>query len=208
MPTKKATKAPPKKAVKGNAVKKASGKAPRKTPARKKALKATIKAAAKKIDEGKKAGRPTDYDPSLDEMARKLCLLGLTDIELAEHFGICEKTLYTWKAKHPTFLQAIHAGGVVADAEIADSLHDLAKGHEKTLKTQKMDKDGCVHELEETIYIPPNYQAGSLWLRNRRSGKWRDKQEVEHTGSVQVKEATAALDAVFNSDGTNVPENL
>jgi hypothetical protein len=31
-------------------------------------------------------------------------------------------------------------------------------------------------------HYPPDTAAASLWLRNRRSDKWRDKHEHEHGG--------------------------
>ena len=30
-----------------------------------------------------------------------------------------------------------------------------------------------------TVEYPPDYQAASLWLRNRRKQDWRDRHEVE-----------------------------
>lgn len=50
-------------------------------------------------------GRPSVYDPSMAEQARKLALLGLTDAEIAEFFGVTEQTINNWKDEHPAFLR-------------------------------------------------------------------------------------------------------
>jgi hypothetical protein len=33
-------------------------------------------------------------------------------------------------------------------------------------------------------HYPPDTQAASLWLRNRQPAKWRDRQEVNHIGTL------------------------
>ena len=48
-------------------------------------------------------GRQSLYDPSMNEQARKLALLGLTDGEIAEFFGVDESTINNWKISHPAF---------------------------------------------------------------------------------------------------------
>ncbi|MCE8472376.1 helix-turn-helix domain-containing protein [Rhodovulum sulfidophilum] len=48
-------------------------------------------------------GRPSEYDPSMNDQARKLALLGLTDAEIGEFFGVTERTLNNWKAQFPAF---------------------------------------------------------------------------------------------------------
>lgn len=58
-----------------------------------------------------------------------------------------------------------------------DSLKRLIEGVEVT--TEKMDKDGCVHELRSVL--PPNVDAIKFALKNRSKGKWADKTEVTHT---------------------------
>lgn len=144
-------------------------------------------------------GRPTKFKPEYCEQARKLSLLGLTDTELAEFFEVNEDTVHEWKKVHPEFSESLRAGKTKADAEIAHSLHDRAKGAEWTeeqpfkVKNITYENGKKVSETEEVITVtvkkkaPPDTQAASLWLRNRRSSKWRDTQHVEQT--VMPKEA-------------------
>lgn len=129
------------------------------------------------------AGRPTAYREEYDEQTRKLCLLGATDKEIADFFGVSEQTLNAWKSAHPTFLESIRAGKDRADAEVAEKLYHRALGYDHEAVKIFMPAGA-----EEPIYAPytehypPDTQAASLWLRNRQPAKWRDKTEHELTG--------------------------
>lgn len=128
-------------------------------------------------------GRPTDYRDKYAEQARKLCLLGATDKELASFFGTSEQTLNAWKTAHPKFLESIIAGKDQADAEVAEKLYHRARGYSHD--AVKIFMPAGALEPVYAPYIeryPPDTQAASLWLRNRQPAKWRDKQEHEHSG--------------------------
>ena len=45
-----------------------------------------------------------------------------------------------------------------------------------------------------TEHYPPDTQAASLWLRNRQPAKWRDRQEVNHTGTMEQRLAAMTPD--------------
>ncbi len=132
------------------------------------------------------AGRPTDYKEEFNEQAHKLCLLlGATDKQLADYFEVSEKTINTWKAKHPEFLQSIKEGKEFADAKVAESLYKRALGY-----THPEEKIFCsegqivTHETEK--HYPPDTGAAMAWLKNRQKDKWRDKQEVELGGNLEI----------------------
>jgi len=74
-------------------------------------------------------GRPTLYKEEYNEQARKLCLLGATDKELADFFGVNEDSVHEWKKVHPLFSESIRAGKEIADAEVADRLYKRALGY-------------------------------------------------------------------------------
>lgn len=139
------------------------------------------------------AGRPSDYREDYAEQARKLCLLGATDVELAEFFGTSEVTLNAWKHAHPDFLKSINAGKSVADAEVADKLYHRARGYShKAVKIFMPAGATAPVYAEYTEHYPPDTPAASLWLRNRQPAKWRDRQE--HTGA---DGGSIAVDHVF-----------
>ena len=55
----------------------------------------------------KKGGRPTKYKLEFVQQAKKLCLLGATDEDLAVFFGVAATTIENWKKKYKGFLQSL-----------------------------------------------------------------------------------------------------
>lgn len=133
--------------------------------------------------EAREVGRPVDYRPAFCEDARKLCLLGATDKELADFFGISEATLNNWKVDHPGFLESLKSGKDQADATVAEKLFRRAIGYEHAaVKIFADAKTGLDHVVDYTEKYPPDTAAAIFWLKNRQPAKWRDKQDLEHTG--------------------------
>lgn len=136
----------------------------------------------KKATNTKKLGRPTSYKPEYAEQARKLCLLGATDVEMAGFFGVSEVTLNAWKQEHADFLKSMQEGKVFADANVAESLYKRATGY-TAKKVVTATTAGTITDIKEVNdYVGPDTAAASLWLRNRQSAKWRDKVDHEVTG--------------------------
>ena len=121
-------------------------------------------------------GRPSLYKPEYVEQAYKLCLLGATDKDMADFFGVAVRTINLWKENHAEFMQSLKKGKMMADADVAESLYKRARGFyvTETFKGQ----DGEPHEA--TRYYPPDPTSMIYWLKNRQPEKWRDKHEVEH----------------------------
>lgn len=142
------------------------------------------------------------YMPSYDRQAYRLCLLGATDAEMAEFFGVAESTINLWKRNYITFSESIKAGKVDADARAASSLFKRATGYRyeevKTKAVRPMsESDGdvgiqaagdeslLVVEVVTTVKeVPPDTGAAFIWLKNRRPKDWRDKQEIEVSSKV------------------------
>jgi hypothetical protein len=93
------------------------------------------------------------------EQVEIIASLGLTDEEIAVILGISPRTLNYWK-KNPAFLQSLKRGKLKADFQITKSLYEKAKNGDTT--------------------------AIIFWLKNRRPDLWRDRQNVEHSGSVDI----------------------
>jgi hypothetical protein len=124
-------------------------------------------------------GRPSLYREEFDEQARKLCLLGATDKEMADFWGVSVQTYYDWQKAHPEFLESIMRGKIVADAEVAAKLYERACGYVVNATKLYRQDDGSVLQVPYRIEHPPDTQAASLWLRNRQPHRWRDKHEVD-----------------------------
>lgn len=131
-------------------------------------------------------GRPSKYKEEFVEQAEKLCALGLTDVELAQFFGVSEVTLNAWKSKYPDFLKSLKVGKEHADTRVERSLYQRAIGYSHP--EDKIFNDSGKPMIVPTIkHYPPDTTAAIFWLKNRKSADWRDKQDHEHTGEVSFK---------------------
>ena len=129
----------------------------------------------------KGGGRKTRYQKEYVRTAYQLALLGATDEEIGAAFGVSERTVNTWKLRHQDFASALQRGKVQADAEVAERLLERAMGYSHP-EEKIFQYEGKIIRAETIKHYPPDTQAASLWLRNRQPGKWRDKQDLEHSG--------------------------
>lgn len=132
-----------------------------------------------------KQGRPTLYKEEYAEQARKLCLLGSTDKELAEFFEVNEDTVHEWKKVHENFSESIKKGKAQADANVADRLYQRAMGYEHPEVDIRVVNQEIIQTPITKVYAP-DPTAAIFWLKNRQRAKWRDKVETELSGGVDV----------------------
>lgn len=125
------------------------------------------------------------YKTEYDELAYNYALLGVTDKQLAEFFGVCEATLNNWKNDHPSFLESLKRGKSQADAMVAKSLFHRALGYSHP-ETKIATRDGQITDtLDIEKHYAPDPTAAIFWLKNRQPEIWRDKKEVSFdNGSV------------------------
>ncbi|WP_250519489.1 terminase [Caballeronia sp. NCTM1] len=126
--------------------------------------------------------RPSNYKAEYAEQARKLCLLGATDKELADFFEVSEQTINAWKNAHKEFLESIKRGKMQADSDVADRLYQRAMGYEHPEIDLRV-VGGEIVETPITKIYAPDTTAAIFWLKNRQRGKWRDKVDQEITGA-------------------------
>lgn len=141
-------------------------------------------------------GRPTDYQPEYAAQAEKLCLLGATDSEIADFFGISVRTIHRWKIEHEEFCHSIKSGKEKADERVERSLYQKATGYdyteEQAIKIKVEQHKEEVEVVQVTKHAPADTTAAIFWLKNRRKDSWRDKQD--HT--------------ISNPDGTPIADTF
>lgn len=148
-------------------------------------------------------GRDSLYDPSMNDQVRKLALLGLTDEEMAEFFGITRQTFDNWKKVHPAFFAALCEGKTVADAEVADSLYRRATGEWVEFEKAYKKQDGTIEVVKLKSFHPGDPGAAKLWLTNRRGQSWRESKDVNLSGAVELttkEQRDAAVAAATRAD--------
>ncbi|MEH7214768.1 transposase [Priestia megaterium] len=115
---------------------------------------------------------------------------GLTDEQIAHNIGISRSTLSEWKKKYKDISDALKKGKEVVDLEVENALLQRALGYEyeEVTREQQWNEKDKKYELVITKKVKkkqaPDTTAQIFWLKNRRPDRWRDKQNVEHSGTV------------------------
>lgn len=133
-----------------------------------------------------KRGRPTKYKEEFENQAFELCLLGLSDEQLAGYFHVDLATLNRWKQDHPNFCESIKAGKQDADAKVSKALYQSAIGYTHPETVFHVVSDGSnlgssVVATETVKKYPPNERAARFWLTNRQRKNWTEKSEIGFT---------------------------
>ena len=114
-------------------------------------------------------GQPTKYTPKHAELAFWMAKAGLTDKQIAQEMSVTEQTINNWKKAHPEFFEALKRGKATPDDAVEAALLRRAKGF-------------TYQEGDRSRVALPDTTACIFWLKNRRPGEWRDKQQHEPTG--------------------------
>lgn len=120
-------------------------------------------------------GRPSAYQPAFVAQAKKLAKLGATDIEIADFFGVSERTLNSWKHENADFLQSLKAGKKESDERVERSLFRRAVGYEHDAVKIFLNREGKPVKVPFRELVPPDTTACIFWLKNRDQKNWRDK---------------------------------
>lgn len=125
--------------------------------------------------------RNSAYLPRYAKEAEKLCLMGATDANLADFFGVSVTTINNWKIRHPIFLEALKDGKRPADDKVKRSLYERANGY--TYESEKIvtlsagaGEGSYVERVPIRVHVPPDVTACIFWLKNRRPEQWREKE--------------------------------
>ena len=144
----------------------------------------------------KAVGRPSKFQAAFTAQAFRLALLGQTDKEMADFFGISEATFNRWKQAHSEFREAIRRGKVGADIDVSESLYKSALGNGSVVETKvQTDAEGRTSQTVDTRQIPASVTAQIFWLKNRQPAKWRDRIEsqIDLTGGMKSEEELNAM---------------
>lgn len=133
------------------------------------------------MDATKGRGQPTKYRPEAHvPWGVSLARRGCTVAEIAEAFGVSERTVYRWSKAHPEFCQALNESRSEADEAVVESLYAKACGNSRRVTKKKrevLDSSGRKVKLTEVIEetLPPDTTAMIYWLKNRQPELWRDR---------------------------------
>ena len=107
---------------------------------------------------------------------------GLTDEQIFKNLGISKDTFYKYKDKYADFSDALKKGKEVADIEVENALFKRAVGYkykEVIKEVKEIDGKKSTYVKEVIKEMPGDVAAQIFWLKNRKSSKWKDKQDID-----------------------------
>lgn len=107
---------------------------------------------------------------------------GLTDEQIYKNLGISKDTFYTYKKKYSDFSDCLKKGKEVADIEVENALFKRAIGYkykEVIKEVKEIDGKKSTYIKEVVKEMPGDVGAQIFWLKNRKSSKWKDKQDID-----------------------------
>ena len=107
---------------------------------------------------------------------------GLTDEQIFKNLGISRDTFYKYKEKYSDFSEAIKKGKEVADIEVENALFKRAIGYkykEVIKEVKEVDGKKTTYIKEVIKEMAGDVGAQIFWLKNRKSSKWKDKQDID-----------------------------
>ncbi len=134
-------------------------------------------------------GRISKYDPdTFPARAKALALKGLSDKQIAHRLGINPRTLRRYRDRYQEFKEALKEGKMPVDREVENALLKRALGYE-TEETRTTVREGGNYGMMRQVerikrFVPPDVNAQMFWLKNRQPERWRDKQEIKHSGTL------------------------
>ena len=110
---------------------------------------------------------------------------GLTDEQIAHNMGISRSTLNQWKEKYSDISDTLKKGKEVVDLQVENALLKRALGYHYDEVTM----ENGIETKRVTKEVIPDTTAQIFWLKNRRPDKWRDKQDLQVSGALEMEQS-------------------
>lgn len=110
---------------------------------------------------------------------------GLTDEQIAGNMGIRRETLYAWCKKYSNISNTLKKGKEVVDLQVENALLKRALGYHY----DEITMENGIETKRVTKEVIPDTTAQIFWLKNRRSDKWRDKQDLQVSGALETEQS-------------------
>ena len=127
------------------------------------------------------AGRKTLFKDEFIDQAKKLCLKGFIDDEIADFFGIAVSTLNLWKQKHPRFMESLKDGKRFCDDKVEESLYKRALGSEYDEVKVEEENGSVTKTTTTTKKSMGDTTAQIFWLKNRQRERWTQSTDSDIT---------------------------
>jgi hypothetical protein len=147
-------------------------------------------------------GRKTKYKKEMCCKVKEFAEKGFINTQLAKALKIDRATFYRWQEKYSDFCDAVKEGKEIVDDLVESALLKRAIGFEykevKKITVPVEDEDGegvskkskktkVIKTETVTKIVPPDVSADMNWLKNRRPDDWRDKQDINLNGNLEIE---------------------
>lgn len=149
-------------------------------------------------------------------IVRDCAMAAMTNHEIATYFGVKVETLNEWIARDPEFAIAMRLPRDLADERVEKALFHRAVGYSFAAEDIHVSATGTVTRVPVIKHMPPDVGAATFWLKNRRGHLWKEKQDIDLTGTLDVTQkaddpralAMAVLDVLQQGIYQKLPETI
>lgn len=110
---------------------------------------------------------------------------GLTDEQMYTNLGVSHDTFYKWKKEKTEFAETLKRGKEVIDRQVENALLKRALGY-KYEEVKTTETENGTYKTVTLKEVQPDTTAQIFWLKNRKPEEWRDKQNIEHEGNMNI----------------------
>lgn len=154
----------------------------------------------------KKGGRKSKYQTHVEDRLFEIqCWArdGLIDEQIANNLGVAYSTFREYVKKYPALSAALKKGKEIIDYEVENALLKRALGYRyNEITREPVEQMNEMTGQMETVMmetkivtkeVQPDVTAQIFWLKNRKPSTWRDKQDIEHSGSMDIRQQYEAM---------------
>lgn len=121
---------------------------------------------------------------------------GLSKNEIAERMEISAGTFRRWEKNNVGIAEAVKVGRELTDINVENAILKKALGFETEEVKTVIKANGDEEITTVRKNVPPDISAASVWLKNRRPDKWRDKPTENNSGIyARLDEIMGGIDA-------------
>lgn len=121
---------------------------------------------------------------------------GLSKNEIAERMEISAGTFRRWEKNNVGIAEAVKVGRELTDINVENAILKKALGFETEEVKTVIKANGDEEVTTVRKNVPPDISAASVWLKNRRPDKWRDKPTENNSGIyARLDEIMGGIDA-------------
>lgn len=131
-----------------------------------------------------KHGR-SKFRPEYIDVAREMCRLGATDIEVARGLSISLSCLWRWQSEHEDFFRAFLEGKDHCDDRVERAMYHRAVGYSFPA-VKIFNNQGVPVVVPYIEHVPPDVGAQSRWLKHRRKDDWGDQNQLDLTSGAEA----------------------